>query len=70
MNVLSFALGRFDEFESDHPGLVAIDSQGQSTGRVMDLCEFRTSRLNIPPSIPPMERLLMYFSPVGTTRNV
>ena len=66
MNVLSFALGRFDEFESDHPELVAIDSQGQSTGRVMDLCEFRTSRL----SIPPMERLLMYCSPVGTTRNV
>lgn len=66
MDVLSFALGRFDEFESDHPELVAVDSRGQSTGRVMDLCEFRTSRLNI----PLIKRLLMYFSPVGTTRNV
>lgn len=33
--------GRFSEFEEKHPELVAIDSQEQPTGAVMDFCEFQ-----------------------------
>ena len=32
-------LGEFEEFEQYYPELVAIDSEGNSTGEVMDFCE-------------------------------
>ena len=35
--------GPFEEFEANHPEMVAIDSKGQSTGKVMDFCKFRTN---------------------------
>lgn len=31
--------GPFSEFEENHPEVVAIDSQGRSTGEVMDFCK-------------------------------
>ena len=31
--------GSFQEVERDYPGMVAVDSQGQATGKVMDFCE-------------------------------
>ncbi len=29
------------EIETQHPELVAIDSQGHATGNMMDFCEFQ-----------------------------
>ena len=31
--------GPFSDFEENHPEVVAIDSQGRSTGEIMDFCK-------------------------------
>ena len=40
-SILTPLLGRFEDLETQYPDLVAIDSQGQATGKVMDFCELR-----------------------------
>lgn len=37
---LTLYAGSFEEIEIHHPELVAVDSQGRATGRMMDFCEF------------------------------
>ena len=36
--------GSFTEIEHNYPDMVAIDSQGQATGEMMDFCEPRKSQ--------------------------
>ena len=38
--VLTFHIGAFDEIEETYPQLVAIDSEGKSTGFAIDFREF------------------------------
>lgn len=38
------SIGQFSEFEENHRELVGIDSQGRSTGQVMDFCGLSRSR--------------------------
>lgn len=32
--------GSFEEVEQNYPDMVAVDSQGRATGKVMDFCEY------------------------------
>ena len=42
---LTLSSGSFEEIEHNHPDLVAVDSQGLATGRVMDFCEYEIRRI-------------------------
>ena len=39
LSLISLA-GPFEEVEQNYPDIVAVDSQGQVTGKVMDFCEY------------------------------
>ena len=56
--------GQFSEFEENHRELVAIDSQGLSTGEVMDFCEWFATTI----SVPGMK--LIRSSSMGAARDV
>ena len=56
--------GQFGEFEENHRELVAIDSQGLSTGEVMDFCKCFDSTIPIP------RVKLIRSSSMGAARDV
>lgn len=37
--------GSFEEVEQNYPDMVAVDSQGRATGKVMDFCEYKKGRI-------------------------
>ncbi len=58
---LMLSAGPFAEIEMQNPELVAIDSKGNATGRVMDFCEFRKGLFALHSD---------RFSPMGAARDV